>query len=68
MEPILDSGEPWILKDDDTYDLECCDCGSTHIIRVEINGKEATLRLYKDSYETKRIRKEEKIIVYRKKI
>ena len=61
-------GEPWILKDKDATSITCCDCGLEHFLLVDIKGKKVTLRHYRDTYETKKNRKKNRIVVYRREV
>uniref|UniRef100_A0A6H2A226 Uncharacterized protein n=1 Tax=viral metagenome TaxID=1070528 RepID=A0A6H2A226_9ZZZZ len=60
------SGEPIIYEDRVVTTLECCDCGLVHLVQVKIKNNKAILRFYKNDYETDKIRKEEKIVLYRR--
>ena len=61
------AGEPIVYQDKDIIPLECCDCGLVHWIMVDINGKEVILRFFRDDYQTDKIRKKAKLIIYRKR-
>ena len=63
----LINGEPWNWENRCMYPHVCCDCGLTHMICIDVVGEKIKVRFYRDSYETNKNRKEEKIIVYRKR-
>ncbi len=64
---VLLDGEPWDWEDNCMYPHICCDCGLTHMISVNIIGKKIRVKFYRDSYRTNRDRKEEGIVVYKRK-
>jgi len=68
IESLL-NGEPWILEDTCVTPHVCCDCNLTHMVAVYVDHKKKKVKLkfYRDDYQTKRFRKENKIVIYIKK-
>lgn len=60
-------GEPWTINDKDVVTITCCDCNLVHLLSIDIKGKRVTLKHYRDTHLTKKYRKEDGIIVYKRK-
>jgi len=67
MSENLKDGEPWEIKHGEATTITCCDCGLLHKMFVDIKGKKLTLRFFRDTWETKKKREKDKIVIYRRK-
>jgi len=67
LEKQLINGEPDIFYNNSVKRVGCCDCGLVHLIVTELEDDRAIQYIYRDDYKTKKNRKNEKIIVYKRK-
>jgi hypothetical protein len=65
----LMGGEPRILEDGGVYTEFCCDCELSHLFTVDIDfkKKEVAICYFRDDWDTKRYRRESKIVIYQRK-
>ncbi|KKM91504.1 hypothetical protein LCGC14_1227980 [marine sediment metagenome] len=68
MNEIIKNGESIIYENETMTDLECCDCGLVHTIFVTVKGKKASIKFFRNDYETSIIRKSEKIRVMKENV